>query len=120
MPGATAKTFVLGAADVGSTLRVVVTATNPAGSAAATSVATVVVSSLPSSGTLTFAESAGGDDGTLTSQSAASSGYPPTGAPSVNGDGPFVTAGRRAVFGEYRVLVGLLRFDTSALPMGRR
>jgi len=45
--GATGATFTLAQSDVGSTIRVIVTATNPAGSATATSAPTVVVASAP-------------------------------------------------------------------------
>lgn len=44
IPGATAQTYTVQSADVNSTLRVVVTATNPSGSSAATSGQTAVVS----------------------------------------------------------------------------
>src|SRR6185437_14488349 len=45
--GATAKTYLLTSADVGSTLRIVVTATNKGGSGTATSAATAVVQPPP-------------------------------------------------------------------------
>ena len=45
-------------------------------------------------------------------------GYPPVGTPSYLAARSFFTVGRRAVFGSYYVFVGLLRFDTSALPDG--
>jgi hypothetical protein len=48
--GATATTYTASAADVGSTLRVAVTATNGAGPATATSAATAVVSAIPAPG----------------------------------------------------------------------
>lgn len=44
VPGATAQTYTVQSADVGKTLRVVVTATNPSGSTSATSAQTAVVS----------------------------------------------------------------------------
>jgi hypothetical protein len=43
VPGATGGTYVLGAADVGSTMRVAVTARNAAGEATAVSAPTAVV-----------------------------------------------------------------------------
>ena len=46
------------------------------------------------------------------------SGYPPVGTASYLGARSFFTVGRRAAFGNYQVFVGLLRFDTSALPDG--
>jgi sugar lactone lactonase YvrE len=49
--GSTSPTYVLGHEDVGSTLRVVVTATNAGGSAASTSGATATVAALPPSNT---------------------------------------------------------------------
>ncbi|HEX8052110.1 MAG TPA: hypothetical protein VF517_03895 [Thermoleophilaceae bacterium] len=47
IPGATSSTYVLGAGDVGSTIRVVVTGTNPGGSASATSGQTAAVAGNP-------------------------------------------------------------------------
>jgi hypothetical protein len=47
LPGATASTYTLGLADVGTTLRVVVTASNSSGTAAATSAVTAAVSAPP-------------------------------------------------------------------------
>ncbi len=49
--GATNQTYVLTPADIGSTMRVVVTATNPAGTQDATSVQTAVVTPLPPANT---------------------------------------------------------------------
>jgi hypothetical protein len=67
--GATAKTYALGASDVGSTIRVVVTGTNSAGSNAATSAATGVVQAAPASdpviaGAGDIAGGGSGDDAT--------------------------------------------------------
>lgn len=56
--GATSSTYVLGHADVGSALRVVVTATNSAGSAESTSAATEV---MPSAGVTEYAYDANGN-----------------------------------------------------------
>ncbi len=47
MSGATASTYVLAPADIGSTMRVVVTATNSGGSASATSAQTAAVAAIP-------------------------------------------------------------------------
>jgi len=65
---------------------------------------------------LTFTVLAGGDDGDIQVNSNVSGGYPPTGTPSPYTPGATFTAGRRLAFNQYRVLVGLVRFDTSALP----
>ena len=112
--GATGSTYVLAAADVGSTLRVVVTAMNSSGSASSTSSpsAVVVVASPPST-LVAFGVSAGGDDGDLLARSGA---YPPSVSPNVNTSGGIFTAGRRLFGTNYDVIVGLLRFDTSSLP----
>jgi Cellulase (glycosyl hydrolase family 5) len=61
--GATAKTYTLQSADLSKTLRVVVTATNSVGSAAATSAATAAITSSSSSltGSAMFGISDGGD-----------------------------------------------------------
>jgi hypothetical protein len=97
---------------------VVVTASNGAGSSSAESAATGVVAAQPSSGTLSFAVAAGGDDGDVWVEAPQSAGYPPSGTPGFLATRSFLTVGRRAAFGGYEVLVGLLRFDTSALPDG--
>ena len=47
IPSATAGTYTLGVPDIGSTIRVKVTATNPVGSASATSAATAQVAGIP-------------------------------------------------------------------------
>ena len=63
---ATASTYMLAAADAGSTLRVIVTATNAAGSAQATSAPTALVQSnapLPLGRTIPGAAAAGGGSG---------------------------------------------------------
>jgi Concanavalin A-like lectin/glucanases superfamily len=116
--GATGSSYVLVAGDVGATLRAVVTASNGAGSASATSAQSGVVAAQPSSGTLTFSVAAGADDGDLAVGASQSLGYPPSGAPAVSVTGSVLTAGRRAVFGEFEVNTALLRFDTSGLPDG--
>jgi hypothetical protein len=68
IPGATGSTYTLGPDDVGSTIRVVVTAVNDAGSSnPATSAATGTISQLaPSNITLPAVSGAAQDDGTLT------------------------------------------------------
>ena len=66
--------------------------------------------------TATFTISAGADDGDIQSRSPAANGWPPTGTPSPYTAGTVFTAGKRNAFGDYCVLVGLLRFDTSSLP----
>jgi hypothetical protein len=116
--GASSSSYAVVSGDVGSTLRAVVTASNGAGSSSATSAQTTVVTVGSSSGTMTFSVAAGGDDGDLQVRSAASQGYPPSGGAAANSTGNAVTAGRRLAFGNYSVLVPLLRFDTSGLPDG--
>ena len=116
--GATSSSHVLVGADVGSTVRVVVTASNSAGSASAASAQTGVVVAQPSSGTTTFSVVAGGDDGDLALERPQAQGYPPSGTVAANASGSVFTVGRRAAFGQFEVLVGLLRFDTSGLPDG--
>ena len=62
--GATASTYLLGAGDVGHTVRVVVTAVNGAGSASVSSAATgVVVAGSGSGGGVLFVSSGGSDSG---------------------------------------------------------
>ena len=116
--GANASSYLLTGADVGSRMRVVVTASNGAGSSSATSAATAVVVAQPSSGTLTFSVVGGADDGDAWLVAPQASGYPPVGTASYLDSRSFLTVARRAVFGDYQVFVGLLRFDTSALPDG--
>jgi hypothetical protein len=116
--GSNQNSYLLTSGDVGATIRAVVTASNSAGSSAATSTQTAVVSSPQSSGTLTFSVSAGGDDGDVAARAPTSGGYPPSGTPAAYDLGTVFTAGRRLAFGEFQVLNGLLRFDTSALPDG--
>ncbi|HEX8066223.1 MAG TPA: hypothetical protein VF520_06835 [Thermoleophilaceae bacterium] len=75
--GATASTYVLGSADVGSTMRVVVTATNSAGSASATSGMTSQVAAAPPVNTSLPAISGTVQDGqTLTSTTGTWTGTP--------------------------------------------
>ena len=118
--GATSASYVVVAGDVGSRLRVVVTASNGAGSASAVSVASAVVVAAPSSGTLTFAVAAGADDGDVKVNNMLSGlPYPPATAPIVTVDGTTVGMRRSGpTFSGYEVRVGLLRFDTSSLPDG--
>ena len=66
--------------------------------------------------TLTFNVSANADDGDVTVSGSVGSGYPPSGAAAANSSGPVFTAGRRRAFGNFQILVPLLRFDTSSLP----
>jgi len=67
LSGATSPTYVVGASDIGMTLRVVVTATNSAGSASSTSQATEVAAAGSASGLVYRAEfgSEGAGDGEL-------------------------------------------------------
>lgn len=109
---ATGATYVPTSADVGSTLRVDVTATNTAGSAVATSAPTAVVTAAAITATFTIA--AGGDDGDVGPSRAPS--YPPSTAANPFTTGSVFTAGRRFVFGGFDVFDALLRFDTSAIP----
>jgi thermitase len=109
--GATGTTYVPTAADVGSTIRLKVTASNSVGSTVATSAPTSVVISAPV--TVTFAVGAGGDDGDVHSSSAT---YPPSATPVAYSGGSVFTAGRRFAFGSYQVFDALVRFDTSAIP----
>jgi hypothetical protein len=116
--GASSSSYAVVSADVGSTLRAVVTASNGGGSSSATSAQSAVVTAGSSSGSMTFGVAAGGDDGDLQVRSAAAQGYPPSGGAAVSSTGSVATAGRRLAFGNYSVLVPLLRFDTSGLPDG--
>jgi hypothetical protein len=108
--GATSSTYVLAAADVGATVRVTVTASNTAGSTPSTSTATAVVA-----GVMTFTINAGGDDGNVLQRSGS---YPPSGGNALDTTAATVTVARRYQFSLYRILVGLVRFDTSPLPDG--
>jgi subtilisin family serine protease len=114
--GATAQTYLLTGSDVGSTIRVVVTASNGGGSAQATSAQTAVVASGPV--TVTFTESVGSDDGDISVEAPVGSGYPPSGAAAPWTTGQIFTAGKRNAFGDYAIMVGLLRFETSSIPDG--
>jgi hypothetical protein len=112
--GATQQTYLVASGDVGSTLRVAVSASNAAGSAGpVVSAATAVVTSAPSGGTVTFTLAAGGDDGDVTVRAGT---YPPSAAADSNSSGTVFTAARRFVLSSYQVFDGLLRFDTSSLP----
>jgi hypothetical protein len=116
--GSNQATYLLASADVGSKMQVVVTASNSAGSASATSAQTGVVAAQATSGTLTVSVASGVNDGEVDLSGAQSAGYPPTGTASVNAAGKTMTAGRRLAFNSYGVYVPLLRFDTSGLPAG--
>jgi sugar lactone lactonase YvrE len=76
--GATASTYLLGHADVGSTLRVAVTASNPGGAASSTSAASAVVAALAPSNTAAPAISGTAEDGQrLTASTGEWAGTPP-------------------------------------------
>ncbi|HEY8727203.1 MAG TPA: hypothetical protein VIL91_10960, partial [Gaiellaceae bacterium] len=113
--GTNSSSYLLVAGDVGSTVRVVVTASNGAGSQGATSAQTGVVAAASTSTvtTVSFSVAASGDDGYAFSKGAA---YPPAAAPDANTTGPTVTMARRLTPNGYDVYAGLLRFDTSAIP----
>ena len=113
--GATASSYLVASADLGASLRVLVTASNTAGSAQAASAQTAAVTAAGET-TVTFSVGAGGDDGDVNISGAQSGGYPPTGTAAANSSGTLLTAGRRLAFGNYQVLTSLLRFDTSSLP----
>ena len=102
------------AADLGATLRVVVTASNSAGSSEASSAQTQTVVAAGET-TVTFSIAAGGDDGDVSVSAPQPAATRPRAArpPTQQHRHP---AGRRAAFGKYEVLNSLLRFDTSALP----
>ncbi|HVP03108.1 MAG TPA: hypothetical protein VMT10_11105 [Solirubrobacteraceae bacterium] len=75
--GATAQTYPLTTADVGATMRVVVTATNAGGSASATSAQTALVASAPPANTVVPAISGTAQDGqTLSSDTGTWTGSP--------------------------------------------
>ncbi len=78
------------------------------------------LSATPQAGpvTVTFNVSTGSDDGDVGVSAPLSGGYPPSGTAAPFTDGTVFTAGRRNAFGEYEILVPLLRFDTSAIPDG--
>ena len=116
--GSNSSSYLLSSADVGSTVRVVVTASNSAGSAAATSLATGVVSSQSTSGSVTVTLASGADNGEVDVNGAQSAGYPPSSAPA-----PYVgvtmTAARRLAYGGYGIYEPQLRFNTAGvLPAG--
>jgi hypothetical protein len=113
--GATGSSYLVAAADVGASLRAVVTASNSAGSGEAASAQTALVIAAGEA-TATFSVSAGADDGDVSVSGNQPSGYPPTGTPAANSTNSIFTAGRRLAFGRYQVMDALLRFDTSSLP----
>ena len=78
--GATSNTYILTTADVGDTIRAIVTATNPGGSGSATSAQTAAVTSSPSSNT----DCAGANGSGVVNQSSLDA----CGFPSMNTTGP--------------------------------
>ena len=78
--GATSNTYILTTADVGDTIRAIVTATNPGGSGSATSAQTAAVTSSPSSNT----NCAGANGSGVVNQSSLDA----CGFPSMNTTGP--------------------------------
>ena len=75
--GVNQASYTLGGGDVGARMQVVVTASNSAGSAAATSAQTVAVAAQASSGTLTVNLASGADDGEVDVNGSQGVGYPP-------------------------------------------
>jgi hypothetical protein len=116
--GSGQATYLLSSADVGSTVRVVVTGSNSVGSVSATSVQTGVVAAVSSSGSLTFVVGAGPDDGDVRVNNMGTGlGYPPATAPSASDSRTSFQVRRSGpIFNGYEISDGLLRFDTSALP----
>ena len=108
----------LAAGDVGARMQVVVTASNSAGSAAATSAQTVAVAAQASSGTLTVNLASGADDGEVDvngSQGVATRWGAPLWGCLERADGD---RGPPPRLRRLRIYVPLLRFDTSGLPAG--
>ncbi|HET9051743.1 MAG TPA: DNRLRE domain-containing protein, partial [Candidatus Dormibacteraeota bacterium] len=114
LSGAVSSTYTPGTGDIGSTLRVTVTASNASGSAGSTSAQTPTITQGPY--VLTVSETAGGDDGDVQSTAPTSGGYPPTAAPAANTTGTVMTAGRRNAYSSYFVYDALMRFNLSSLP----
>jgi hypothetical protein len=115
--GLNQSTYALTSADLGSTVRVAVTASNGGGSALATSAQSAVVAA-SSSTTVTFVIGAGADDGhVLVNNMGTGLPYPPSTSPSASPSWSSISVRRAGpLFNGYEVSVGLLRFDTSSLP----
>jgi hypothetical protein len=118
--GSNASTYLLSGADVGSTVQVVVTASNTAGSAAATSAQTGTVTAQVSSGTLMVTIASGGDDREADVKGAQSAGYPPAGTATTFATGKVFTAARRLAFGNYGVYVPLCGSTRRGCRLERR
>jgi hypothetical protein len=117
--GSNSSSYALTSADVGSSMQVVVTASNSAGSASATSAQTAVVTAA-TSGTLTIPVASGGDDGDVSINDMGAAGvYPPTGSVTVWSTGTSFGVRRAGpLYGGYEVRTALLRFNTSSIPAG--
>src|SRR5581483_9686702 len=114
---ASGQAYTVAGGDVGSYLRVLVTASNNAGSSSAPSSPVGPVTSAPGSPvTVSVSASLSADDGDVGARSPVTGGWPPSGAPAANTTGKYFTVGKRNVFGDYQAFVGLVRFDTSSLP----
>ena len=118
--GATNSTYLVAAADVGATLRVAVTGSNSSGSSQASSSQTAVVTAAGTATTVTFDIATGADDGEVKANNMGTGApYPPATTPTANTTATTFAVRRSGpVFSGYEVRVGLLRFDTSALPDG--
>jgi len=108
------------AADVGSTLVVRVTASNGIGSGSASSTAGSVVLANTGPVMVTFSIAAGSDDGDVAMNNmGASTAYPPSGTPDPSSSNNTFGARRAGpIAGGYEVRAGLIRFDTSTIPVG--
>ena len=88
---------MVAAADLGASLRVVVTGSNTAGSAQAASAQTAAVIAAGQT-TVTFSVTAGGDDGDVSVSGPQSGGYPPSGSAAANTTGTLLHRGAAARF----------------------
>lgn len=113
IPRAVTKEYRATGADVGSTLRVTVTASNAAGSSSVDSVQTPVVKG---AGTLTVRLTESGDDGEVLIKGG--TGYPPQGSASATTTAETLTARRSRISQRFTVSAPLIRFDTAAIPDG--
>ena len=113
--GATGSSYTLSAGDVGTRIRVQVTASNGGGSTLASSAASGVVAAAGTAITTTIPVSGSGEDGDVTREDVGGV-YPPGGAFYSDSarDVVFVRKGRPS-WG-VSVMVGLVRFDTGVLP----